>query len=112
MIQNLVVGIPALRNRRHAEHDAAFLGKLEGVRKKVADDLLEPLRIGEDIGRKFRIHFDSELQIPVFRDMAERPFDVVVQFGKAQSCDIDRDRPGLDLGKIEDIVDQAEQIIA
>ena len=44
------------------------------------------------------------------RDAAERALDIIAQVGDALLCDVDRRGAGFDLGEIEDVVDQREQI--
>jgi hypothetical protein len=43
--------------------------------------------------------------------MTERPLDEVVQVGEHHLAHVDDDRPGLDLGQIEDVVDEVQQVI-
>ena len=44
--------------------------------------------------------------------MAERAVHVIVQVAEPAFGDIHRDRAGLDLGKIENVVDEREQVVA
>ena len=44
--------------------------------------------------------------------MPEGPLDKALQIVQPQFAGIDDDRPGFDLGKIKDVVDQHEQVIA
>src|SRR5205809_7379732 len=44
--------------------------------------------------------------------MAERPLDMILKIVEAKSCDIDGNCSRFNLGQIENIIDEAEQIVA
>ena len=77
---------------------SALLGELEGIRKQIADDLLQSLGIGEHLPWQLRIGIDDEVQGLGFGHMPEGALDIIVQFAEAQLGDVQRDRPGFDLG--------------
>ncbi len=53
---------------------------------------------------------DLERQLPRFRLVAERPRHHVEQVGEEHLLGIDRDRAGFDLGQVENVADEVEQI--
>ena len=53
-----------------------------------------------------------ERQVLGFRHMPEVAVDIFAQAGEADFFRIDRDRAGFDLRKIQNVVDQVEQIRA
>ncbi len=69
---------------RHIERDPAVFGELEGVGEQVADDLLQPLDIGEHVPRQFRIQFDAEVQAFGFGHVPECALDIILQLDEAQ----------------------------
>ena len=50
-----------------------------------------------------------ELEALCGGDVPERALDVVAQVAEADVADVDRDRAGLDLREVEDVVDEARR---
>ena len=92
------------------EADAALGGELERVRQQVLEHLLQPLGVGGDAAAEIGIDVDFERQLPRFRLVAERPRHHVEQVGEEHLLGVDRDGAGLDLGQIENIADEVEQV--
>ena len=111
-VQGLDRGAPAAGRRVDAERDPASLRELERVREQVLDDLLEPLRVGEDRPRDSGTDLDREIEALDLGDVAERALHVIDQVGEAELSDVDDDRARLDLREIEDVVDQVQQVLA
>jgi len=111
-VKCVVVPIPAFGNRGQAEDHLPFFGKFEGVREKVTDHLFEPLRVGEDVRGKVRVHVDLEVQAFGFCDMPESALDVILEVIEAQGGDVHGNGAGLDLGQIENVINEAEQVVA
>jgi hypothetical protein len=101
--------LAGLLHARNAEPHRAVLGELAGVAKQVEEDLAQPHIVGVDradpLGR-----IERELVLVL---LGERPR------GAEDLLDdrLDRHRfegqihlPGLDLGEVEDVVDQAQQM--
>src|SRR5258706_4190038 len=111
-VERLPIAAPSLLNDREAEGDAAFLCKLEGVGQQVAQDLLKALRVGENASGQIGIEFQGEVKILGLGHVAERALDVFVQFTEAQFRDIHRHRARFDLGQVQDVIDEVEQVVA
>ncbi len=112
-VERLVVDAPLGDGRlRDREADAPRLRELERVREEVPEDLTEPHLVGTDRIRHTRRDLDVELQVLVVGDVPESPIDVVAQIGDSDLDDVDAHRPGFDLGKVEDLVDEREEIRA
>ena len=85
-------------------------GELEGVGQQVLQHLLQPLGVSGDAAAEMRIELHLEGQLPGLRLVAERPGDHVDEIGEQDLLGIDRHRSRLDLGEVEDVADQIEQI--
>ena len=107
-----MAGRPAARRVLHAQRNAAAVRELERVGEQVGDDLLQPLAVGLDRQRQFRIDRDVEFQPLVGRHLAEGAVDVVLNVGEALRRDVQRHGARLDLREIQDVVDQREQLRA
>jgi hypothetical protein len=46
------------------------------------------------------------------RDRPERPLDVLLEVASRRSPQVDRDRAGLDLREVEDVVDELQEVVA
>ena len=72
---------------------------------------MQALGIAVDDPRQILGELNRELELLGFSHVAECPVDVLQEIVELQFLDIDDDRTGFDLRKIEDVVDQIEQII-
>src|SRR5205814_5136377 len=90
----------------------AVIGELEGVGEQVLEDLLQTFRVRLHATRETAFQIDRERQLLVLGDVAEGALDVILQLAKGDIADIDDDRTGFDLGQVENVVDQREQIVA
>ena len=88
----------------------AFAGELEGVGEQVLQHLLQALGVGDDAACEVRIDVDLERQIAVLRLMPERPSDRLEQVGGEDFLGVDRHRAGLDLGEIENVADEVQEV--
>ncbi len=105
-----MIRAPAADRRVDVQLDAALLGEFEGVRQQVFQYLLQALCIGYHAAVKLRVELHVEGQASILRFVPERPDDHVLQGQEEDLLDIDRDRPRLDLGEIEDVADQVHQV--
>ncbi len=103
----MIVAVTADRERH-----TALLRKLQGIRQKVLQHLLQALRIGLDDGRHAGLHGDVELEALVgcerFEHVAQSvdgPFD-------GHRFRIYLDMARLDLGEVENVIDQIQEVIA
>ena len=101
---------PAAGHRADLELDAALVGELEGVGKQILEHLLHALGIGDQAAAERGIELDVERQLLVVRLVTERTADRVEQVGEEYLLGFHGDRAGFDLGQIENVADQIEQI--
>ena len=90
------------------EDDSARLGELERVREQVLQDLLEPLLVGVDRRKRALREVELERQALLGGHRHERPLETGELLGHRHLGGVHVHLPGLDLGEIEDVVDQAE----
>src|SRR5207247_5474114 len=74
-------------------------------------DLLEALRVGAQRLRQLRVERDRQVERLRLGDRPERPLDVLLQIGEGQVAHLDRHRAGLDLGEVEDVVDELQEVV-
>ena len=92
----------------------ALLGELERVGEQVLEDLLEPLLVGVE---RLRGSSSRELDLEVEALLARRPGGTSARrsrqtASRPTSAACTSILPGLDLGQVEDVVDQREQVAA
>ncbi len=87
-----------------------MLGELEGVGEQVLEHLLQALGVGDQAAAQVRVGVDLEVETPVFRLVTERPGDHLEQAREEDVFRFHRYRAGLDLGEIEDVADQVQQV--
>ena len=63
-------------------------------------------------GRQLARELLGELQLPGVGDVPEGALDIIPQIAESDFCHIDHHRAGFDLGQVENVVDQGEEIIA
>ncbi len=90
--------------------NAALFGELERVGKQILQDLLQAFGVGYETASKLRIAAHLENQMPVFRFVSEWPCHGVEQTGEEDFIRFDRYRARFDLGKIQNVADQVQQV--
>jgi hypothetical protein len=91
-------------------HDRALIGELHGVREQVQQDLLHRAVVGLDLREFFRVDDDGEaLLLGLALGEAHGLIDRDARIERARR---QRQLVGLDLGHVENVVDQIEQVIA
>ena len=90
--------------------DLALRRELEGVGQQVLEHLMQPLEVGRDAARQLRIDVDVERQALGFRHVAEVALHRVAQHGEGHVLRLDGHRARFDLGEVEDVADQVEQV--
>ena len=94
-----------------AQAQVAGRRKLDGVAEQVDEDLLDAQGVTHEAARHLRCQVDAQLQ-PLFLDMAdEQVVDVVEQHGQLEIQLFDAQLAGLDAREVEDVVDDAEQMV-
>ena len=86
--------------------------ELERVREQVLQHLLEPLLVGDDRRERVLREVELERELLLHGHRRERPLEAGELFGDRHLGDVQVHLPGLDLGEIEDVVDQPEQLRA
>ena len=105
-----VPGRPAFAGRKDLEVHPAALGELEGVRQQVLEHLLQPLGVGEDAAAETGINLQVESEPAIVRFVTEWPRHRFQDAGEQDFLGLHRDGPGLDLGQIENVADQVEEV--
>ena len=110
LIQHGMLAVPAGQDFFNLQPDRAATGEFDGVRQQVLEHLLEPHGIRLNRGRQSRDALDNEFQAFILCHLPEASIHVIGEVCKAHRADRDSHRPGLDLGEIENVVDQGQQI--
>jgi hypothetical protein len=72
--------------------------------------LAQPLPVGEQLGWRLGVRLDGELQPLLRGQRLERGLDVLEQRAEREPFRADVHPPRLDLGKVEDVVDELQQV--
>lgn len=107
-----VVRAPAGGGHVHAHFHFAVRGEFHGVGEQVLENLLEPLRVAVHGLRQVGGELHAEGQVLCLGDVPEVPVDGVAQLGEGDLLDVDADGAGLELGKVENVVDEVVQVFA
>ena len=105
-----MVSRPAARGHTHVQSDLALGRELEGIREQVPKNLLDALRVRFERGRKARIEFDFEIKLLGKCEWSEVSLDLVLDVLELDLADVYGHRPGLDLRKVQDVIDEREKI--
>ena len=96
----------------HRQADLAMLGKLQGIRQQIAQDLMQANAVTVDHTR--HACFQLRVQTQAL-DLGHRP-QAGVQLHEnvlhVQRFELELHAPGLDLGQVQHIVDQLQQVTA
>ena len=94
-----------------SDGDGALFGELVGVAHEVQQRLTQPHLVG--MQRPDRsVAMDRDLVAVLRRQRLDGLDDLVDQRRQSESVQIKLHPPGLDLGEVEDVVDQGEQVTA
>ena len=108
--QDRMLGTPADGGDTHVQAHAAALGELERVREQILQYLQQALGVGGDRPSQARIEVRREGQLARVRLVAEIALDGLAQVREQQVFTLDRDRARFDLGQVEDVADEVEQV--
>ena len=101
-----------LRGRLDDDRDAAALGELDGVAGEVEQHLAQPRRVADDARRQALVDVAADLQALRLRARPEQ-LDRLLDEGREDERPRREIEPaGLDLGEIEDLLDQRQQGLA
>ncbi len=101
-----------VRLRGNGQADRAVLSELDRVGQQVLDHLLQTLTVGEQQARCVRLNLDAEGEFLVRRQRFEHRAQAVDQSIDTGVFGNHFKFAGLDLGNVENVVDQVEQIVA
>src|SRR5690606_28508169 len=94
-----------------AKHHRALFGELEGVRQQILENLFKALAIGVQTDGKPLLQVDLEVK-RLFHCLGhEQAFQPLNHSRQDQYFGIHVELAGLDLGDVEDVVDQGEQVV-
>ena len=85
---------------------------LKALDEEVLEHLPQAMRIGRDRRRQRVVEVDGEREALVVRERLERLEHGVAQLGERELGDLDVDRVRLDLGEVEDVVEEREEVHA
>ena len=102
------------RHRRVADGQLhlAMLGELEGVGQQVAQDLLQAPTVTVDHLRHARLQMGQQAQALDLGHRAQAGVQLHQQVMDIQRLQLELHAPGLDLGQVEHVVDQLQQVVA
>ena len=110
--QRCEAAVEVRRRVLDGDRDAALLGELERVREQVAQDLLQPLLVGQQRLGQVGPEDHLERETLRLRDRAERALDVLAERSELDGRGIHRHLAGFDLRQVEDVGDQRQQVLA
>ncbi len=96
----------------HSQHDPALLGEFDSVVRKIDQDLSDALRIAEQTVRKPRCNGDGKCQAFRIRLLRNQTSHIIQHGFERKLANIDPELARLDLRQIEDIVHDAQQVLA
>ncbi|MNQ36956.1 hypothetical protein D3C85_504880 [compost metagenome] len=99
---------PAVRAAAHVQAHGTRIRKLDGVRQQVFQDLLEALAVADERRRRVRRHLDVKNEFLLLRLGAEQHLHAAEQFVERHGFRRQFQLACLDLGNVEDIVDEGE----
>ena len=105
-VEVFIVRAPALQGRFDIKRHLAVVREFERIGQQVLEDLLQALGIGEEELGQVRVHFNGEFQALGLSHVPEGALDVAVQIGETNLAEVDRHRAGLDLGEVENVIDE------
>ena len=95
----------------HQHVDITVLGKFDGVAHEVGHNLLQTQRVADDVIRHVVLNVQRQLQPFIVRGMRQQG-DHLIKRGAQQERNALQDQlPGFQLGKVEHVVDDRQQII-
>ena len=91
---------------------AAHLGELDGVREQVEQHLAQPARVSRKVGGHILLHEGEEVQVFAMGRVGNQVHGFLDQGSDIEVDGFEHQLAGVDLGEIEDIVDDREQRLA
>ena len=103
-------GDPANTRARQRKRNLPVRSEFKGIGKKVLENLQQPLGVGGHAAGKIGVHRNGEAQIPRLGHMLEVSLDRIADAVKRHLFRLDGHGSRLDLGQIENIIDEVEQV--
>ena len=100
------------RGAGDGEFHVSVVGVLHGIIQDVDDYLAEAGFVPVDVVRKAGIHIHAEFQVPGLRPEADQAADVAEKRAEGIGAFPDFQLAGFDLGDVEDVVDDGQQVPA
>src|SRR6186713_503247 len=110
LAERRVIGCPTAHRDTDMQAYTAAVRKLERVGQEVLQHLQQALGVGRNRASQARVEIRSEGQLAGIRLVPEIAFDRFAQMREQQVFALDRDRAGLDLGQVQDVADEIEQV--
>src|SRR5690606_5319892 len=91
--------------------DVAFVTEFNRVADQVGDDLFEPERVAQQVGRDRGINVGNDLQVFLVRIRCEDVDGFIDGATQGQGNIIQREFSCFDLGEVQDTVDDGKQVL-
>jgi hypothetical protein len=112
LTENSTAGAGVVLQNAHLDRDFAALSELHRVVAEVDQDLAEPERVAAEMGRDRGLDLEDQLE-PLGRGLLGHQIpDILEHLVEIEIDRLDRQLAGLDLREIENVVDDAEQMLA
>ena len=95
----------------HQYVDIAVLGKFDGVAHEVGHNLLQTQRVADDVIRHVVLNVQRQLQPLIMRGMRQQGDHLIKRGAQQERNALQDEFPRLQLGKVEHVVDDRQQII-
>ncbi len=97
---------------RDGDEHLTVAGKLDRVTHQIGHDLAYPYRIADHRNRQVVRHAADDLHALAVGQLGEQVGDVLHQLAQVEVDPLELQLAGFDLGEIEDVVDDAQQMLA
>ncbi|OFA07224.1 hypothetical protein DUPY_13310 [Duganella phyllosphaerae] len=101
-----------LGRHHHLDRDLAAVGKFDSVAQQVEDHLAQPVGVAADGDRDVAGHVQFQPQALGLGLRRKHVVDIGQQVAEIELDIFDRELAGFDLGKVEDVVDDHQQVLA
>ena len=101
--------VAGARTGTHAQPHLALVGELDGIAEQIGEDLLEAQWVTAITLRQVGIKFHGEGESLLARAELKQMDHVVDRLAQREGLAVDGQLAGLDLGEVEDVVEDAEQ---
>ena len=102
----------ACRSRPTRSTTRPLAVNLTALDSRLPQHLAQPLPVGEHLGRRVGVDVDRERQALLRGHRLERGLDVLQQRAQREALRVDVHPARLDLGQVEDVVDELQQVRA